>query len=217
MIIAGGPTMPHATARRYGLIAVLVGLLLAGAGCAGKKKEAALASPPEPSATESVKAASQSSKQSEPEEKPGFFARLNPFRKKDKPSDEQPREASDGAESEQGDRTGEKVKRERGFFSRWFGPKELPRATPETLEERKVTTAKGEVSPPAFEHNGLKLTLGETSKARILATFGEPENIFFSEGAEEILIYRGIRKADSLYIFLDSQGLVKDYIITKRP
>ncbi len=84
------------------------------------------------------------------------------------------------------------------------------------LQEREVQTAKGEVSPPSFEYNGLELDLGKTSKARIIATFGEPENIFFSEGAEEILIYRRIRHIDSLYIFLDSQGLVKDYIVTKR-
>jgi hypothetical protein len=210
MITSKVHTMPHAAASRYVLISLMAGILLACVGCAGKKKSA-LASPPEPAVTQAVKASSASSDHTESEEKPGFFARLNPFRKKDKPLVEETPETTDDHKSE------EKVKRKRGFFSRWFGgPKELPQASPDTLQERKITTAKGEVSPPAFEYDGLKLTLGETSKARIIASFGEPENVFFSEGAEEILIYRRIRKVDSLYIFLDSQGLVKDYIVTRK-
>lgn len=107
-----------------------------------------------------------------------------------------------------------KIKRKRGMFRR--RPKTLPRATPEILETRSATTAKGEVSPPPFEYSGLELSLGETTKAHIIATFGKPEHTFFSEGAEEILIYRRLRRIYSLYIFLDSQGLVKDYIVTKR-
>ncbi len=145
----------------------------------------------------------------------GFLARLNLFRKRRATA-----KVSEPAQTTSGEPQAEeaKVKRKKpGVFRRWFKrrPKTLPGATPEEIQRRTALTAKGEVSPPVFEHNGLKLSIGETSKARIIATFGKPEHTFFSEGAEEILIYRRIRKIDSLYIFLDSRGLVKDYIITK--
>jgi hypothetical protein len=106
------------------------------------------------------------------------------------------------------------ARRKRGWFGRL---RPLPKASLEKIKRRKVITAKGEVSPPAFEHKGLALVPGETTKARIIATYGEPEHTFFSEGAEELLIYRHIGSFDSLYIFLDSQGKVKDYILTKEP
>lgn len=143
------------------------------------------------------------------------LGRLNLFRKRRAAAKE-----GEPAQTTSGEPQAEeaKVKRKKpGVFRRWFKrrPKALPKATPEEIQRRTALTAKGEVSPPAFEHNGLKLSIGETSKARIIATFGKPEHTFFSEGAEEILIYRRIRKIDSLYIFLDSRGLVKDYIITK--
>lgn len=203
--------MLRPSAGRHAFSAVLVALLLIGTGCAGKKK--ASETPPSLPPPKAIKEPSAISQESKSEAKLGFFTRLNPFSKKEKPPAEQMSEAEEKSSQ---DGNG-KVKREQGVFSRWFGrSKELPTATPETFEERKVRTAKGEVSPPLFEYNGLELALGKTSKARIIATFGEPENIFFSEGAEEILIYRRIRRIDSLYIFLDSQGLVKDYIITKR-
>lgn len=145
----------------------------------------------------------------------GFLARLNLFRKRRAAAKE-----DEPAQTTSGEPEAERamVKRSKpGLFGRVFKrrPKVLPEATPEEIQSLTALTAKGEVSPPAFEHNGLKLSIGETSKARIIATFGKPEHTFFSEGAEEILIYRRIRKIDSLYIFLDSRGLVKDYIITK--
>ncbi len=141
-----------------------------------------------------------------------LLARLNPFGKRKA----KPAESSQPAQAEPEPQA--KIKRKQGMFSRWFKrkPKTLPRATPKVLERRSATTAKGEVSPPPFEYKELELSLGETTKAHIIATFGKPEHTFFSEGAEEILIYRRLRRIDSLYIFLDSQGLVKDYIITKR-
>lgn len=145
----------------------------------------------------------------------GVLTRLNLFRKRRATAKDAESTQTTSAEPEAEQA---KVKRSKpGFFGRWFKrrPKALPEASPEEIQRRMALTAKGEVSPPAFEHNGLKLSIGETSKARIIATFGEPEHTFFSEGAEEILIYRRIRKIDSLYIFLDSRGLVKDYIITK--
>lgn len=197
------------TARRVWLT-LAVALVLAASGCAGKKKAAS--KPPEaPPATQAMSASSEGS--TEAASKPGFFSRLNPFSKKEaSPTDEPPAKGEEASQSANG-----KAQEEKGFFGRWFGRSgELPAASLERVRSREVTTAKGEVSPPAFEYDGLKLTLGETSKARIIATYGEPENIFFSEGAEEILIYRRTREFDSLYIFLDSQGLVKDYIITKK-
>lgn len=206
-------TKPSAPAVRCVLYTGLAALLVLGAGCAGKKKTA-LASPPAP---ESIKAASPASSGTVKEEKPGFFSRLNPFRKKETPPAEQASAPTAEEKPKEVASTSEEPEK-RGYFSRWFGrSKTLPYATQEEVNERKVVTAKGEVSPPLFEHNGLKLTIGGTSKARIIATYGEPENTFFSDGAEEILIYRRIHKVDSLYIFLDSQGVVKDYIITKRP
>lgn len=205
--------MPSAPAVRCVLYAGLAALLVVAAGCAGKKKTSlAGPSPPEP-----ITAASPASSQTAEEPKSGFFSRLNPFRKKEKaPAAQASLAAAEEKPKEVASTTAEPDKK--GFFGRWFGrSKTLPYSTQEEVSERNVVTAKGEVSPPLFEHNGLKLSIGGTSKARIIATYGEPENTFYSDGAEEILIYRRIHKVDSLYIFLDSQGVVKDYIITKRP
>lgn len=202
--------MYQPAAGRRACLALVAALVLAASGCAGKK-EAASSPPGTPPATQAMSASSKES--SGAASKPGFFSRLNPFSKKEASPTEEPPAKHDGTSQA----ANGKVHEEKGFFGRWFGgSSELPAASLERVQSREVTTAKGEVSPPAFEYDGLKLTLGETSKARIIATYGEPENIFFSEGAEEILIYRRSRQFDSLYIFLDSQGLVKDYIITKK-
>ena len=187
--------------------AFLVVALLVITGCAGKKKAvSAPAQNPAPQAA--VKTSPPPSASIEAEAKPSLLARLNPFGKRKAKAAEpsQPTQAEPEPQA--------KIKRKQGWFRR--RPKTLPRATPKVLERRSATTAKGEVSPPPFEYKKLELTLGETTKAHIIATFGKPEHTFFSEGAEEILIYRRLRRIDSLYIFLDSQGLVKDYIITKR-
>ncbi|MCH6567618.1 MAG: hypothetical protein IH801_04530 [Nitrospinae bacterium] len=191
--------------------AFLVVALLVITGCAGKKKAvSAPAQNPAPQAA--VKTSPPPSAGIEAEAKPSLLARLNPFGKRKA----KPAEPSQPAQAEPEPQA--KIKRKQGMLSRWFRrkPKTLPRATPKVLERRSATTAKGEVSPPPFEYKKLELSLGETTKAHIIATFGKPEHTFFSEGAEEILIYRRLRRIDSLYIFLDSQGLVKDYIITKR-
>ncbi len=191
--------------------AFLVVALLVITGCAGKKKTVS-APAQEPARQAAVKTSPPSSANIEAEAKPSLLARLNPFGKRKA----KPAESSQPAQAEPEPQA--KIKRKQGMFSRWFKrkPKTLPRATPKVLERRSATTAKGEVSPPPFEYKELELSLGETTKAHIIATFGKPEHTFFSEGAEEILIYRRLRRIDSLYIFLDSQGLVKDYIITKR-
>lgn len=204
--------MPKALAGRDALCACLLAFLLASAGCGGKKKTAA-APAPEPTSPAAVKASSPSTDPPSEEAKPGLLARLNPFHKRKTP----PPESEPAKPAPEEPEAAAKVKRKRGFFGRWFGgPKELPKARPTDLKRRRAVTAKGEVSPPPFVHNGLELTIGETTKARIVAAFGKPEHVFFSEGSEELLIYRRIRKIDSLYIFFDSQGVVKDYIITKK-
>jgi hypothetical protein len=168
-----------------------------------------------PSSPESAGPPSPVTSAPKEEENVGALARFNLFRKRRAAAKEVESTQTTPAESEDEQA---KIKRAKpGFFRRLFrrGPKAIPEVTPEEIQRRTALTAKGEVSPPPFEHNGLKLSIGETSKARIIAIYGEPEHIFFSEGSEEILIYRRIRKIDSLYIFLDSRGLVKDYIITK--
>jgi len=202
---------PPSSAPLNTVCACLVVALLVITGCAGKKK-AVSAPAQDPAPQAAVKTSPPASASVEAEAKPSMLARLNPFGKRKAKAAEpsQPAQAEPEPQA--------KIKRKQGMFSRWFRrrPKTLPRATPEVLERRSATTAKGEVSPPPFEYNELKLSLGETTKAHIVATFGKPEHTFFSEGAEEILIYRRLRRIDSLYIFLDSQGFVKDYIITKR-
>ena len=202
---------PPSSAPLNTVCACLVVALLVITGCAGKKKAvSAPAQNPAPQAA--VNTSPPASASVEAEAKPSMLARLNPFGKRkakvaepSQPTQEEPEPQA-------------KIKRKQGMLSRWFRrrPKTLPRATPKVLERRSATTAKGEVSPPPFEYKDLELSLGETTKAHIIAIFGKPEHTFFSEGAEEILIYRRLRRIDSLYIFLDSQGLVKDYIITKR-
>ena len=202
---------PPSSAPLNTVCACLVVALLVITGCAGKKK--AVSAPAQnPAPQTAVNTSPPASASVEAEAKPSMLARLNPFGKRkakvaepSQPTQEEPEPQA-------------KIKRKQGMLSRWFRrrPKTLPRATPKVLERRSATTAKGEVSPPPFEYKDLELSLGETTKAHIIAIFGKPEHTFFSEGAEEILIYRRLRRIDSLYIFLDSQGLVKDYIITKR-
>ncbi|MFQ6672506.1 MAG: hypothetical protein ACE5KY_04335 [Candidatus Tectimicrobiota bacterium] len=208
-------TMPPALALRHSVCASLVVALLVSVGCARKRKTVhGPAEEPAPQAVVTVSPPPPAP--SKAEAKPGLLARLNLLRRrKAKPPEPEPPPSA----QEEAPQAGPRVKRERGVLARLFGrrPKALPKASSEDVLGRTATSAKGEVSPPPFEHNGLKLSIGETTKARIIATFGKPEHTFFSEGAEEILIYRRIRKIDSLYIFLDSQGLVKDYIITKEP
>ena len=59
-----------------------------------------------------------------------------------------------------------------------------------------------------------KITIGETTKAYIVANYGKPNKLFWSKDAEEILIYNRISEiGDNVLIFLNNKGIVKNILV----
>jgi hypothetical protein len=90
------------------------------------------------------------------------------------------------------------------------------------VQQKKVAEQKEEKAPAKEPEKTLKeekpekrkITIGETTKAYIIANYGKPKKLFWSKDAEEILIYNRISEiGDNVLIFLNNKGIVRNILV----